>query len=80
MQSSSVYENIRDGESRVLEFIKGKEKLVDKTDFKGKPTKKVQFIAHSKSDSKGRLIYVISYLSLWLAIIIALFLYPSISR
>jgi hypothetical protein len=56
MQSSSVYENkeledfiegeyvnIKDSESRVLEF-KGKEKLVDKTDFNGKPTKKVQFI------------------------------------
>jgi hypothetical protein len=49
--SSSAYENkeledfiegeyisIRDGESRVLEFIKNKTKLVDKTDFNGKPT------------------------------------------
>jgi hypothetical protein len=32
------YVTIRDGESRVLEFIKNKTKLVDKTDFNGKPT------------------------------------------
>jgi hypothetical protein len=67
MQSSSVYENkeledfiegeyvnIRDGESRVLEFIKGKEKLVDKTDFNGKPTKKVQFIVIDPEDPQRK--------------------------
>jgi hypothetical protein len=35
----------------VLEFIKGKEKLVDKTDFNGKPTKKVQFIVIDPEDT-----------------------------
>ena len=57
MQSSPAYENkeledfiegeyvnIKDGESRILEFIASKTELVDKTDFNGKPTKKVQFI------------------------------------
>ena len=67
MQSSSAYENkeledfiegeyvnIRDGESRILEFIKGKEKLVDKLDFNGKPTKKVQFIVIDPEDTTER--------------------------
>ena len=35
--------NIKDGETRVLQFITDKSKVVDKTDFAGKPTKKVQF-------------------------------------
>jgi hypothetical protein len=67
MQSSSVYENkeledfiegeyvnIKDSESRILEFIKGKEKLVDKTDFNGKPTNKVQFIVVDPEDPQRK--------------------------
>jgi hypothetical protein len=68
MQSSkSAYENkeledfiegeyisIRDGESRVLEFTKNKTKLVDKTDFNGKPTKKVQFIVKDPDDPEQK--------------------------
>ena len=61
--SSSAYENrelehfiegeyisIRDGEPRIIEFVKGKEKLLDKTDFNGRPTKKVQFIVKDPDD------------------------------
>ena len=44
------YVNIRDGESRVLEFVKGKEKIVDKTDFNGNPTKRVQFLVVDPQD------------------------------
>jgi hypothetical protein len=44
------YISIRDGQSRVVEFITGKEKLVDRTDFNGKPTKKVQFIVKDPDD------------------------------
>jgi hypothetical protein len=68
MQSSkSTYENreledfiegeyisIRDGESRALEFIKDKTKLVDKTDFNGRPTKKVQFIVKDPDDPEQK--------------------------
>jgi hypothetical protein len=65
--SSSTYENkeledfiegeyisIRDGGSRVIEFVKGKEKLVDKTDFNGRPTKKVQFIVKDPDDPEQK--------------------------
>jgi hypothetical protein len=48
------YVNIKDSESRVLEFIKGKEKLVDKTDFNGKPTKKVQFTVKDPDDPEQK--------------------------
>jgi hypothetical protein len=39
----SDYVNIKEGESKTLEFIPSKTKLVDKPDFNGKPAKKVQF-------------------------------------
>jgi hypothetical protein len=35
---------IKDRETKVLEFVPGKAKVVDKTDFNGKPVKKVQFV------------------------------------
>jgi hypothetical protein len=48
------YISIRDGGSRVIEFVKGKEKLVDKTDFNGRPTKKVQFIVIDPDDPEQK--------------------------
>jgi hypothetical protein len=35
--------SIKDNETRVLQFMPEKSKVVDKTDFSGKPVKKVQF-------------------------------------
>lgn len=46
----SDYINIKDGESKVLEFITGKTKMVDKLDFNGKPTKRVQFVVIDTQD------------------------------
>ena len=40
----SDYVNIKDGESRTLEFLKNRETIVDKKDFNGLPLKRVQFI------------------------------------
>jgi len=67
MQTSTEYENkeieafieseyisIRDGESRVLEFLTGREKVVDRTDFNGNPTKKVQYIAIDPQDPEQK--------------------------
>ena|SRR5947208_10360660 len=48
----SDYISIRDGESRTLEFLKNKEKVVDRTDFNGKPIKKVQFIVMDPEDQE----------------------------
>jgi hypothetical protein len=48
------YINIREGESRVLEFDIDKVKLVDKTDFNGSPMKKVQFIVTNPEDPQRR--------------------------
>ena len=48
------YVNIKDNESRTLEFVANKTKLVDKTDFNGKPTKKVQFIVIDPDDPEQR--------------------------
>jgi hypothetical protein len=46
----SDYINIKDGESKVLEFITEKTKMVDKLDFNGKPTKRVQFVVIDTQD------------------------------
>jgi hypothetical protein len=48
------YISIREDESTVLEFIKNKEKIVDKIDFNGKPTKKVQFIVIDPEDEERK--------------------------
>jgi hypothetical protein len=48
----SDYVNIKDGESKVLEFITGKTKMVDKLDFNGKPTKRVQFVVIDTQDQQ----------------------------
>jgi hypothetical protein len=46
----SDYVNIKEGESKTLEFIVTKTKLVDKLDFNGKPTKMVQFVVINSQD------------------------------
>lgn len=47
----SDYITIRDGEpSRTLEFLKNREKVIDKPDFTGNLTKKVQFIVVNPDD------------------------------
>src|SRR5690348_11660033 len=50
----SGYLNIRDGESKVLEFLKNRENIVDKTDFNGRPTKKVQFMVVNPEDPERK--------------------------
>ena len=40
----SSWITIKDKETKVLEFIPGKTKVVDKIDFNGKPQKKVQYV------------------------------------
>jgi hypothetical protein len=50
----SGYINIRDGESKILEFLKNREKIVDKTDFNGKPTKKMQFMVVNPEDPERK--------------------------
>lgn len=49
----SEYISIRDGESRILEFLKNREKVVDKS-FNGKPTKKMQFIVVNPEDPERK--------------------------
>lgn len=51
----SDFINIKDGESKTLEFLKNREKIVDKIDFNGKPTKKVQFIVMDTEESNPTL-------------------------
>ncbi len=47
----SDYINIKDGEPpRTLEFLKNREKVIDKPDFNGKPTISVQFIVVNPDD------------------------------
>jgi hypothetical protein len=46
----SEYVNIQEGESRVLEFLKNKEKVVKKPDFNGNPIEKVQYIVIDPED------------------------------
>ena len=50
----SEYINIRDSESRTLEFLRNKEKIVEKPDFNGNPTKKVQFIVVNPEDAERK--------------------------
>ena len=42
----SSWISIKDKETKVLEFIPGKTKVVDKIDFNGKPKKNMQFHSH----------------------------------
>jgi hypothetical protein len=39
----SNYISIKDGETRVLQFMSDKTEVIDKTDFNGRPVKKVRF-------------------------------------
>ena len=48
----SEYVNIQEGESRVLEFLKNKEKVVKKPDFNGNPIEKVNI--HSNRSRRSR--------------------------
>src|SRR5205823_10182058 len=50
----SDYISIKDGESKTLEFLKNRERIVDKLDFNGKPTKKVQFIVVKPEDMQRK--------------------------
>jgi hypothetical protein len=46
------YIGIKDGETRVLQFLPNKTKIVEKNDFNGKPTKRVQFTAIDINDAQ----------------------------
>jgi hypothetical protein len=46
--------SIKDRETKVLEFVPGKTKVVDKTDFNGKPVKKVQFVVIDINDMQRK--------------------------
>jgi hypothetical protein len=47
--------NLKSGEpAQTLEFLKNREKIVDKLDFNGKPTKKVQFIVVNPKDPQRK--------------------------
>src|ERR671930_1274947 len=48
------YISIKEGESRVMDFDINKVQLVEKTDFNGNPTKKVQFIVTNHGDPAKR--------------------------
>lgn len=51
----SEYEkSIQENESRIYEFVVGKEKVVEKPDFNGKLTKKVQFIVLRSNDPERK--------------------------
>jgi hypothetical protein len=51
----SEYEkSILENESRTYEFLAGKEKVVEKPDFNGKLTKKVQFVVVRPNDSSRK--------------------------
>jgi hypothetical protein len=45
---------IKDRETKVFEFVPGKAKVVDKTDFNGKPVKKVQFSVIDINDERRK--------------------------
>jgi hypothetical protein len=46
--------SIKDRETRVLQFIPDKSKVVDKSDFNGKPVKKVQFCVIDINSGPGK--------------------------
>jgi hypothetical protein len=50
----SNYVSVKDRETKVFEFLANRAKVVDKTDFNGKPTKKVQFIVIDINDTEQR--------------------------
>jgi hypothetical protein len=50
----SSYVSIKDRETKVLEFLADRTKVVDKTDFNGKPTKRVQFIVIDINDPQHK--------------------------
>ncbi len=50
----SEYINIRDSESRTLEFLKNREQIVEKPDLNGNIVKKVQFIVVDPEDPQRR--------------------------
>jgi hypothetical protein len=51
----SDYVNLKSGDpAQTFEFLKNREKVVDKIDFNGKPTKKVQFIVINTQDPKRK--------------------------
>jgi hypothetical protein len=50
----SNYVSIKDRETKVFEFLANRAKVVHKTDFNGKPTKRVQFIVIDVNDTEQR--------------------------
>ena len=50
----SSWITIKDKETKVLEFIPGKSKVVDKVDFNGKPQKKVQYTVIDINDMERK--------------------------
>jgi hypothetical protein len=50
----SSWITIKDKETKVLEFIPDKTKVVDKVDFNGKPQKKVQYVAIDINDPQRK--------------------------
>jgi hypothetical protein len=50
----SNYVSIKDRETKVFEFLANRAKVVDKVDFNGKPTKRVQFIVIDINDTEQR--------------------------
>jgi hypothetical protein len=50
----SEYINIRESESRILEFLKNREKVVEKPDFNGNIIKKVQFVVLDPDDPERK--------------------------
>jgi hypothetical protein len=48
----SNYVSIKDRETKVFEFLANRARVVEKTDFNGKPTKKVQFVVIDINDTE----------------------------
>jgi hypothetical protein len=46
----SNYVSIKDGETKVLQFITDKTKVIEKPDFNGKPSKRAQFVIIEVND------------------------------
>ena len=46
--------SIKDGETTVLQFVPDKSKVIEKTDFNGKPVKKAQFCVTDINQHAGK--------------------------
>lgn len=51
---TSDYINLKDKQSGVFEFVKGKEKIVEKLDFNKNPVKKAQFVVIDQADPERK--------------------------